>query len=272
VRKQTSSNITLMGIITTITLFWLVSESSISLLTFNDNFNNNGANNAFAQQDNFNLTNQNNASASFSNVPQQGQGQTIILQNSTISSNNQTQQIQESLIKPFTIPKDNQDENIGSTNAYINSLSNSNESHTRAEIALLSQQYNSEGSGDKIVGEAINNGSASAQSVKVSASFYNQNGSIIGSASSPTDPSTIEPGNKAAFNIPISSDTIESDTENYELILQWKDTQHTVRVIGEQAEGGEDSDSGSEDSDSGSEDSDSGSEDSDSGSEDSNNN
>ncbi len=233
-----------MGIITTIVLCWSVYESSISLLTFNDNFNNNSENIVFAQQDNFNLTNQDNASASFPNVPQQSLGQTRTLQNSTVSTNNQTQQTKESQVKPFTIPEDNQDENIGSTNAYINSLSNSNESHTRAEIVLLSQQYNNEGSGDKIVGEVINNGSASAQSVKVSVSFYNQNGSIVGSASSPTDPTTIEPGNKAAFNVPISSDTIESDTENYELILQWKDTQHAVRVIGEQAEGGDDTDSG----------------------------
>ena len=248
--KQNVSSITLMDIIVTIALFSLVSGQSTSLSNSDYNIINNGENNdAFAQQTaNGNFTGLQDTPIPFFNDSWQAQGQEQTMStppNTTISTPNQTQQTQGPLIKPFTIPTDDEDGSTGMSNFYVSrSARYSNESDTGADIVLLSQSYNSEESGDRIVGEVLNNGIGTAQSVKVSASLYNQNGSIVDFASSNAQPTTVEPGSKAAFSIPVSVETTGSETRNYELTLNWKDTQHSVRVIGVQAEAGELRDNG----------------------------
>lgn len=118
-------------------------------------------------------------------------------------------------------------------------------------LVLLSQRYNNEEFGDRIVGEVLNNGTTRAEFVELTASFYDQNGALVGIESTYADPSTIEPGNKSPFEIFISSDAIENEAENYDFIIQWRDingNDQSVRVLGdisqiESAEDDNDSDS-----------------------------
>jgi hypothetical protein len=107
---------------------------------------------------------------------------------------------------------------------------------TNNDIVLLSQRYNNEEFSDKIVGEVLNNGTSTAEFVEITASFYDSNGLIVGTESTYADPSTIEPGNKSPFEIFITSDAVESDAENYDFILQWRDidgNDKSVRVLGD---------------------------------------
>ena len=94
---------------------------------------------------------------------------------------------------------------------------------TNNDIVLLSQRYNNEEFSDKIVGEVLNNGTSTADFVKITASFYDTNGLLVGTEMSYADPYTIEPGSKSPFEIIISSDSIKKDGENYEFTLQWRD-------------------------------------------------
>ena len=79
----------------------------------------------------------------------------------------------------------------------------------------------------------INNGTETANFVMVSVSFYDEDGIILGSVSGITEPSSIPPGGKAAFDILITSRSIDHDSERYEFSVQWSDddfNQHTVRI------------------------------------------
>jgi hypothetical protein len=103
-----------------------------------------------------------------------------------------------------------------------------------ADIILVSQRYNDEGSADRIVGEVANNGTGTAEFVRVTASFYDQAGNILGSQFSYADPQTIVPAGKSPFIIFITTDAIEEDDiEAHDLILQWQDSDgqdHSSRV------------------------------------------
>src|SRR5262249_685711 len=124
------------------------------------------------------------------------------LTNTTSVESNQTQQSTKSHLQPFTIPRnspnqeatDSSSSSLGSQSKTGRSIDDSND-----DLVLLSQKYNEERFGDKLVGEVLNNGSITAEYVKVSASFYDQNGAIIGSEFTYTEPSTIRPGERAAF-------------------------------------------------------------------------
>jgi hypothetical protein len=90
-----------------------------------------------------------------------------------------------------------------------------------ANIILLSQRFNQEKFSDYIVGEVENNGSGAADFVQVSASFYDANGGIVGREFTYTDPSTIEPGMRSPFEVPIASEAIQHEGVRYEFTLQW---------------------------------------------------
>jgi hypothetical protein len=57
----------------------------------------------------------------------------------------------------------------------------------------------------RIVGEVQNNGTETAKFVEVSASLYDSNNKVIGTESNFTKPSTIEPGQKAPFEITVGT-------------------------------------------------------------------
>jgi hypothetical protein len=131
---------------------------------------------------------------------------------------------------------------------------------TNNDIVLLSQRYNNEEFSDKIVGEVLNNGTSTADFVKITASFYDTNGLLVGTEMSYADPYTIEPGSKSPFEIIVSSDSIKEDGENYEFTLQWRDidgNDKSSRVLAETSaigSSGNNNNSDNDDSNSGNED------------------
>jgi hypothetical protein len=175
--------------------------------------------------------------------------------NTTDVITNQTTipQSESNIIKPFTIPRD-EPSNSNGLPSTSNSADSNNNSLTQPvnDLVLLSQRYNDERFGDEIVGEILNNGTITAEYAKVSVSFYDENGAILGSQYTYTDPSTIAPGQKAAFNIFITSDTIEDDTETYEFTLQWQDNDFndfSKRITGEQVQAIDDNDNDNDNDD-----------------------
>lgn len=102
---------------------------------------------------------------------------------------------------------------------------NETEEGGQASVIVLSSKYTNKESGDEIIGEVLNNGSGTAEFVKISISFYDQNHQIIDYESSYADPSTIEPGQRSPFVVFISSDSpIEKQmAASYEIIVQWRD-------------------------------------------------
>ena len=125
-----------------------------------------------------------------------------------------TDQTQTSPNSGFKVPENNDDENKNN------------------DLILLNQKYNNERF-DRIVGELLNNGTETASFVSVSVSFYDEDGVILGSVSGITEPSSIPPGGKTAFDILITSKSIDHDAERYEFSFQWSDddfNQHTVRI------------------------------------------
>jgi len=125
-----------------------------------------------------------------------------------------TDQTQTSTNSGFKVPKTNGDETKNN------------------DLILLNQKYNNERF-DRVVGELYNNGTETANFVDVAVSFYDEDGIILGSVSGITEPSSIPPGGKAAFDILITSKSIDHDAERYEFSVQWSDddfNQHTVRI------------------------------------------
>ncbi len=170
-------------------------------------------------------------------------GQTT-LSNTTMTNPNSTQQTPGPPIKPFTIPSNNQDGIVGASNSGISGSSNSDEKKAIDDIVLLSQRYNSGQSFDKIAGEVLNNGSETAEFVKVTTSFYDGDGATLGSEMTYAYPSTINPGDKSPFNVFITNDAVKDATETYEFTLQWKGTNGTdqsVQITGYPAQDSESS-------------------------------
>ena len=147
-------------------------------------------------------------------------GQTT-LSNTTLTDPDGTQQIQEPSIIPFTIPGNNQDEAAGPANTGIGVSSNSDEKQASGDIVLLSQRYISGESFDRIAGEVLNNGSGTAEFVKINASFYDAGRAIVGSEMTYAYPSTINPGDRSPFNVFITNNAVKDDAETYEFNLQW---------------------------------------------------
>jgi hypothetical protein len=158
--------------------------------------------------------------------------------NSTEVTNNQMiiPQSESNPITPFTIPRGESSESNGLQSSSTNGSSNNTLTQPPNDLVLLSQKYNDERFGDEIVGEILNNGTIAAEFAKVTVSFYDENSAILGSESTYADPSTISPGQRAAFTIFITSDAIEDDTETYEFTLQWQDSDsndYSKRITGE---------------------------------------
>jgi hypothetical protein len=65
-----------------------------------------------------------------------------------------------------------------------------------------------------IVGEVQNNGSDKAEFVQVSATLYDSSNQVIGTESTYTNPSTIDPGAKAPFEILVSTDKVKGGDLN----------------------------------------------------------
>ncbi len=157
-------------------------------------------------------------------------GQTT-LSNTTLTNPNSTQKTHEPPIIPFTIPSNNQDEAAGPANTGFSGSSSSDEKQASDDIVLLGQRYISGEAFDKISGEVLNNGSGTAEFVKVTVSFYDEGGTILGSETTYAYPSTINPGDKSPFNVFITNNAVKDATGTYEFTLQWRDTNGTDQSV-----------------------------------------
>lgn len=90
------------------------------------------------------------------------------------------------------------------------------------DMIITSQNYNSKGFGDEIVGEILNNGTDTAKSVEISAIFYDDGGGTIGYESSGTSPSTINSGDRSTFTLEIFDPVIMSDIARYDFTIKWE--------------------------------------------------
>jgi hypothetical protein len=116
------------------------------------------------------------------------------------------------------------------------------------DMVLLSQNYNSKAFADEIVGVILNNGTATAKSVEISAIFYDDDGGVIGHESAGTHPSSIGSGDTSNFTIQIMDEAIKSNATSYDFALKWQD-EHSFGYF-MKAPGGEiEEDSDGEDSD-----------------------
>jgi hypothetical protein len=150
----------------------------------------------------------------------------------------------QTTLSNFTIPSNNQDETAGPANTGISGSSSSGEKQASDDIVLLNQRYNSGQVFDKIAGEVLNNGSENAEFVKVTASFYDGDGAILGSEMTYAYPSTINPGDKSPFNVFITNDAVKNATETYGFTLQWRGingTDQSVQITGYQSQDSESS-------------------------------
>ena len=172
-------------------------------------------------------------------------GQTT-MSNTTLTNPDNTQQTQEIPTIPFTILGNNQDEAAVRANTGISGYINSDGKQSSGDVVLLSQKYISGDVFDRIAGEVLNNGSGTAEFVKINASFYDGDGAILESEMTYAYPSTINPKDKSPFNVFITNDAVKNSTETYEFTLQWRGingTEQSVLIRGYPAQ---DSESGSD--------------------------
>ena len=105
------------------------------------------------------------------------------------------------------------------------------------DIVLLSHIYSSTGVfADELVGEILNNGTATVKAVELTAIFYDDQDDIIDNERSGTSPYTVNPGDKSTFTIEIFDEAINSNASSYEFTAKWKDeylaSSYFTRLIG----------------------------------------
>jgi len=110
------------------------------------------------------------------------------------------------------------------------------------DIVLLSHIYSSTGAfADELVGEILNNGTATVKAVEITAIFYDDQDDIIDNERSGTTPYTVNPGDKAAFTIEIFDEAVKSNASSYEFTAKWKDeylaSSYFTRLIGGEISG-----------------------------------
>ena len=97
------------------------------------------------------------------------------------------------------------------------------ENKTKYDMVLLSQNFTSTGFADAIVGEILNNGTDTAKSVEISATFYDDRDNKVGFESTRTTPTTIHSGDKSMFNLQLLNATVVSVADSYDFSVKWMD-------------------------------------------------
>jgi hypothetical protein len=132
---------------------------------------------------------------------------------------------------------------------------NNNNNNKKYDIAILSQTYLSKFYSDELIGEILNNGTATIKAVEMTSIFYDDQDDIIGNAASGTTPYTINPGDTASFTIKITDEAIKINASSYDFTAKWKDeylassyfTQLTGGEISDNSGGGDNGDDGDDD-------------------------
>jgi hypothetical protein len=130
----------------------------------------------------------------------------------------------DNIIKTFHI----NDEIKGSKNNSTNQILNNNftsdyEISKNNELEILGDSYYVDRIGIlHLVGEVKNNSSSVAEFVKIIGTFYDNQGNVIATHSTYTDPSNISPNEKAPFELLISDSALVEKITKYRLMVTWQ--------------------------------------------------
>jgi hypothetical protein len=98
-----------------------------------------------------------------------------------------------------------------------------NDQNKNYDIVIPSQTYLSKFYSGELIGEILNNGTATIKAVEMTAIFYDDQDDIIGNAASGTTPYTINPGDMATFTIKIFDEAIKINASSHAFTAKWKD-------------------------------------------------
>jgi hypothetical protein len=111
--------------------------------------------------------------------------------------------------------------------AYVPNVKNA----PAVDVVLLSQKLK-KGSGDynDIIGQVKNIGTDTVKFVKIGLTVYDKNGDVVGTDSTYSTASTLEPNQKSSFDIISTKDNFDG-MASYELSLQWQDSDGTDQYV-----------------------------------------
>jgi uncharacterized membrane protein YgcG len=129
-------------------------------------------------------------------------------------------------------------------------MSSSNAPHIKVDAV----RYDEGEFSDEIIGEVTNNGTGLARFVEIGVTYYDAAGIITGTDFTYADPSDLQPGDTAPFNLFVSEDDAQ-EADSFNMRVSWNDITHeefTENVLTKQpisASGGGDSSSSNSNSD-----------------------
>jgi hypothetical protein len=127
-------------------------------------------------------------------------------------------------------------------------VSSSNAPHIKVDAV----RYDEGEFSDEIIGEVTNNGTGLARFVEIGVTYYDAAGIITGTDFTYADPSDLQPGDTAPFNMFVSEDDAQ-EADSFSMRVSWNDITHeefTENVLTKQpisASGGGDSSSSNSD-------------------------
>ena len=106
------------------------------------------------------------------------------------------------------------------------------ENTSKAKIILTGQNYieNEDSNYDDINGQVKNIGNGTAESIKITFTFYDSNGNMVGTHYTYIDVEKLNPGQKAPFSITIDKTEIQNRAQ-YEISLSWYNADGTEDYI-----------------------------------------
>jgi hypothetical protein len=114
----------------------------------------------------------------------------------------------------------------GFFSASQNSLYGQSTTPTEKNVELLSHKVKKGEYSDRLIGQVQNNIDKNVEYVQIIATFYDQNGEMIGSKSTYSEPSDLKPTMKAPFEMFLDED-IASDLSFYDITLTWRHSGET---------------------------------------------
>ena len=109
----------------------------------------------------------------------------------------------------------------GIFSASQNSLFGQSTIPTENNVELLSHKVKKGEYSDRFIGQVQNNIDKNVEYVQIIATFYDQNGEMIGSKSTYSEPSDLKPNMKAPFEMFLDDD-VAKDLSFYDITLTWR--------------------------------------------------
>jgi ATP-dependent 26S proteasome regulatory subunit len=90
------------------------------------------------------------------------------------------------------------------------------------KVRLLSHKIQSVENSSKFIGQVHNMINKNVEYVTIIATFYDENGKIIGSKSTYTKPNTIKPNMTASFEMILGNDISSDNITSYDVTITWR--------------------------------------------------